>query len=292
MPEKPIDENMVKRVAFAIVAIPALIGIVWFGDWALVALLVVAATIGIGELFHLAELAGTRPLLELGRVLAALAPVAVILMMKVPDVEWVGANIGYSCIGLMLIVVCAVVFSRTPLQRPLASIAITLFGVVYTAVLPSTMLLIRHGNWGTRSTAGTALVLFPLIVTWVTDTAAMIGGQKIGGPKMAPMVSPGKTQAGGIAGVIGGTVIGALYAWFVFPRMAIDVGVVAAAALALVLSIVGQIGDLAESLFKREAGVKDSSALIPGHGGVLDRLDSLYLAIPAAAIGFHILGVI
>ena len=95
-----------------------------------------------------------------------------------------------------------------------------------------------------------------------------------------------------MAGVVGGTLIGALYACWSFRASGIAFGVVAALALALVLSIVGQIGDLAESLLKREAGVKDSSALIPGHGGVLDRLDSLYFVLPVAAAAYHLLGFI
>jgi phosphatidate cytidylyltransferase len=120
----------------------------------------------------------------------------------------------------------------------------------------------------------------------------MFGGRLIGGAKMAPTISPGKTWAGGIAGVIGGVAVGGLYAALLFPRVGLPVDLFAAIALALVISIVGQIGDLAESLMKREAGVKDSSALIPGHGGVLDRLDSLYFAIPVAAAAYHLLGLI
>jgi phosphatidate cytidylyltransferase len=124
------------------------------------------------------------------------------------------------------------------------------------------------------------------------DTAAMLAGRAIGGPKLAPVVSPGKTRSGAIAGVVGGVAIGALYAALVFPRAGIAIGIVSASLLAFVLSIIGQVGDLAESLLKREAGVKDSSALIPGHGGVLDRLDSLYFVIPVAAAGYLLLGII
>ena len=287
-----MNQNMVLRIVFAAVAIPLLVGVVWIGDWALTAVLIVVATLGIGELFQLAERTGTKPMLDLGRFLAALVPIVLILMVNVPDAAWLHGSWGYGILLATLFVVGAAVFTLSPVQRPLASIAVTLFGVVYTSVLPSTLLLIRHAQWGSKSLAGTALVFFPLVVTWVCDSAAMLGGQMIGGPKLAPTISPGKTRAGGIAGLVGGTAIGVVWAMFVFPRVGITLEVVPAAALALALAAIGQVGDLAESLFKREAGVKDSSALIPGHGGVLDRLDSLYFAVPAALAGFHLLGVI
>ena len=105
-------------------------------------------------------------------------------------------------------------------------------------------------------------------------------------------MSPGKTRSGAIAGVIGGLAIAPLFSVLVFPRVGVHVGVWELVLIAGVLSVVGQVGDLAESLFKREAGVKDSSALIPGHGGVLDRLDSLYFVIPVAAMLYRAFGVI
>jgi phosphatidate cytidylyltransferase len=120
----------------------------------------------------------------------------------------------------------------------------------------------------------------------------MLGGRAIGGPKLAPAISPGKTWSGAIAGVVAGTLTGALYALVVFPHVQVRFAVIVALALAFALSIIGQIGDLAESLLKREAGVKDSSRLIPGHGGVLDRLDSLYFVLPVTAAAYHLLGFI
>jgi phosphatidate cytidylyltransferase len=134
-------------------------------------------------------------------------------------------------------------------------------------------------------------VFFPLVVTWVCDTAAMFAGRAIGGPKLAPVVSPGKTRAGGVAGVIGALVVAPVFARFVFPPLGVAGSLAALLLIAAVLGVLGQVGDLAESLFKREAGVKDSSHLIPGHGGVLDRLDALYVVIPVTAALYRALGV-
>jgi phosphatidate cytidylyltransferase len=226
-------------------------------------------------------------------VLAAGVPLVVHAALASPAVaawlaNWWVCLVGIGAVGLL----AALLASRSPADRPLAAIGITLFAVTYAAALPAFLLGIRHGSWPTGSWGGTALVFFPLVVTWVTDTAAMFGGKAIGGPQLAPVISPGKTRAGGVAGLVGGALVGLLFATAVFPRVGVPLAVGPAIVVALLLAVVGQAGDLVESLFKREAGVKDSSGLIPGHGGVLDRFDSLYVVLPVAAACFRILGLI
>jgi phosphatidate cytidylyltransferase len=120
----------------------------------------------------------------------------------------------------------------------------------------------------------------------------MFGGRVFQGPKLAPQISPGKTRSGSMAGVVGGLLVAPLFGGLIFPKVGVDVPLWQLLLIAGVLSIVGQVGDLTESLFKREAGVKDSSHHIPGHGGVLDRFDSLYFVIPVAAALYHWFGVI
>jgi phosphatidate cytidylyltransferase len=118
-------------------------------------------------------------------------------------------------------------------------------------------------------------------MAWVGDTCAYFGGRAFGRRKLLPSVSPAKTVEGALSAVVGTVAIGALYAWGVFGIwLNVPIGPVAGALAGLLVSPVAQIGDLAESLFKREAGVKDSGRLLPGHGGVLDRFDSLFFAIP------------
>jgi phosphatidate cytidylyltransferase len=113
-----------------------------------------------------------------------------------------------------------------------------------------------------------------------------------GGPKMAPRVSPNKTWSGGISGFVGTIAVSVIYAAVVFPRAGVTVSLAEALVLGAVISVAGQLGDVAESLFKREVGVKDSSALLPGHGGVLDRLDSLYFVLPVTALLYRLAGVV
>jgi len=182
--------------------------------------------------------------------------------------------------------------ARAPSERPLSGAGITLLGVAYTGALPASIIVIRHAVEPPRSWAGLWLVCFPLVVTWVCDSAAMSAGRTFGGPKLSPVVSPGKTRSGAVAGVLGALLVAPIFSAWVFPRSEVDLSLGRALVIAAVLSVVGQVGDLAESLFKREAGVKDSSQLLPGHGGILDRLDSLYFVMPVTAAMYRFFGVI
>ena len=288
-----MDSELVRRVGFAAVAIPIALLIVWYGGLPLAALLAVAGALGTGELFSLAARGDTRPARALGMATAAAIPLITYVALARPSAGAVAAEVGvYAAALWLLLLLTWVLAGRSPGERPMEAVSVTLLGVAYTGGLPAFLLLIRHGQLPTRSWAGTLLVFFPLVVTWVCDTAAMFGGRTFGGPRLAPTVSPGKTRSGTIAGVIGALVVAPLFAIWIFPRVGIEMRVWEAVAVAGVLSVVGQVGDLAESLFKRQAGVKDSSHLIPGHGGVLDRLDSLYFVMPVTAAMYRFFGVI
>ena len=129
-------------------------------------------------------------------------------------------------------------------------------------------------------------VLFVILVVWASDTFAYVAGRAIGGAKLAPRISPGKTWSGSIGGLVGAMLVGGVLALL----MPVPPGVAAASALmrgigfGLLLGLASQSGDLAESAFKRRCGVKDSGRLIPGHGGLLDRLDGVLAAVPVAAL--------
>lgn len=288
-----MDANMTKRVGFAAVAIPLAILLVWLGGWPLAVLTALIAVLGVRELYDLARGQGIEAFRASGMALAAAVPLLVQSSLVSPVASaWLERSWMYLVAALLLGVLVQALASRGPAERPLGAIAVTLFGVGYAACLPAFLLGIRHGGWPTQSWGGAVLVIFPLVTTWVCDTAAMFGGKAIGGAKLAPGISPGKTRAGGVAGVIGGGLVSILFALLIFPAVGIGLGLVPALGMALVLATVGQLGDLVESLLKREAGVKDSSNLIPGHGGILDRFDSLYFVLPTAALGYHLLGLL
>ena len=287
-----MDANLVRRVGFALVAIPLALLLVWYGGLPLTLLLALVAVLGARELFDLAARGNLRPLRTLGLVSAGLLPPIVYATLTSTDARsWIADWWPYGVAVWVIILLSATLAGRSPADRPLSVAGVSLLAVVYTGALPAFLLAIRHTNHPSRSWAGAWLVFFPLVVTWVCDTAAMFGGRTFGGPKLAPAVSPGKTRSGSIAGVVGGLAVAPLFV-ALFPRTVPDLRLGQLLVIAGVLSVVGQIGDLAESLFKREAGVKDSSALIPGHGGVLDRFDSLYFVIPTAAALYHAFGVI
>jgi len=278
------SKNLVQRIAVAVVAIPLVIGVIWLGGWVLAAILAVLGVLGAHEVYDFARRQGIEPLERTGWLAAAAIPLLA---------YWAKAPVFYLGAGWLMVVMTLAMGRRGPTGRPLASVAITMFGCVYASGMLAFLIAIRHGmNAGNRPGAYMMLTLFPLVITWVCDTAAMATGTAVGGPKLAPVLSPKKTHAGAVGGTLGG-VIAALalgkfvlnrYGWTFTPGQLLLFG--------LAVSIVGQIGDVAESLFKREVGLKDSSALIPGHGGVLDRLDSLYFVIPAAAGLYRMFGLI
>ncbi|QKC96839.1 phosphatidate cytidylyltransferase [Mesorhizobium sp. NZP2298] len=149
-------------------------------------------------------------------------------------------------------------------------------GLAYASVSGLSLALLRDGDH-----AGLVAILFLFAVVWATDIFAYFVGRAVGGPKLAPSISPGKTRSGALGGAVGGVVAGVMLA------AAAGAGNLALLGLvALVLSIVAQAGDLFESWVKRRHGCKDSGVLIPGHGGVMDRVDGLV----AAALALYVIG--
>ena len=287
-----MDSNLVRRVGFAAVAIPIALGVVWLGGWLLVALIALIGVLGARELLDFARRQGIRPSTPIALGTAAVfAPLGYLVLTEPDASAGVAAWWPYAAAVWLLLTLTWALAARRPADRPLGAVAVTLLAPLYAGALPAFLLVLRHGAYPMRSWAGTWLVFFPLIVIWICDSFAMFGGMLIGGPKLSPVVSPGKTRSGGVAGIVGAVIVGAVFGWWVFPAAGVDARPVGALVIAFVLSIVGQLGDLLESLLKRGAGVKDSGTLIPGHGGILDRFDSLYFALPVCAFLYRVLGV-
>ena len=285
------SKNLVQRIAVAVIAIPAVVGIVWLGGWVLAATLALLGVLGAHEVYDFGRRQGFEPLERTGWLATAAIPLLA-YWAKGSETHWAEPAIYLGAVWLMMAMTIAMP-RRGPTGRPLTSVAVTMFGCLYASGMLAFLIAIRHSTAAaTRPVAYVLLTLFPLVITWICDTAAMAVGSAAGGPKLAPVLSPKKTQTGAIGGTLAGVIAALALGKFVLNRQGWSFSDGQLLLFGLAVSIVGQVGDVAESLFKREAGLKDSSTLIPGHGGVLDRLDSLYFVIPTAAGLYRMFGVI
>lgn len=288
-----MDANLVRRIGFAAVAIPLALVVVWFGGLPLIGLVAVVSVLGTREVFDLAGRQGVQPVRSLGFLTAAaFAPLTYAGVTSPAAGRALSVAWPYLTALWLLGLLTCVLRARSPDTKPLTAAAVTTLGVLYAGALPAFLVDIRHRGYPERSWEGAWLVFFPLVLTWICDTAAMFAGRTIGGAKLAPVVSPGKTWAGAVAGVVGALLVAPLYHRLALVPFGFHLTLWSQLLFAGTLAVVGQVGDLAESLFKREVGVKDSSALIPGHGGVLDRFDSLYFVLPVAAVLYRLQGVL
>ena len=180
---------------------------------------------------------------------------------------------GYG-LGLVILGATAAVIAVSGKEHGRGWVQLALAGLIYIA-LPATALIWLRSD----PKFGLAAVLFLLLVAWTTDTASYIGGRVIGGPKLAPNVSPKKTWSGFFVGTFTPLLVG-----YVFARYVGNTSPWALALVGLVLAFACQMGDLLESAVKRNLGIKDMSQLVPGHGGLFDRIDGLLLAAVIAAL--------
>jgi len=234
-------------------------------NWMFNTLVVIASAAALWELMRLFEQGG-RPAYRWLGVVAGTTVTAAFGAATVPAPLTVPALVLAFAVGVVL---AAPVWHRTPATEPAAN---TLLAILYVGWMLGYGILLHH-----TSPIGDELVIFLVGVTWIGETSAYLVGSAIGRHKLAPVVSPKKTVEGAVAQVLASVISGiALGAWLL-PQCGVGVAVAGGA----LLGIVGQVGDLAESVIKRSVGTKDTGALIPGHGGVLDRIDSLLFNLPA-----------
>jgi phosphatidate cytidylyltransferase len=294
-----VSSELTRRILFGVIAAPIAIVILVVGGAPLAALLSIVAALGAWEFFRIARASGFTPMDNVGIVIAGLIPLLVhARYLRLYDPA---GGIGpASLVALVLLLVLAMtIWTRGVDGQPLGAAAVTLFGAAYTGGMLSFGYAIRNHEYafadaavpfGARTLAipsGGLLLLLPVFVTWASDIGAYAVGRTMGRNKLIPSVSPGKTFEGSIGGLLASMLVAWLYTQFLLRPTAHlgfrhnPAGVLLFGA---VVSVAAQIGDLAESLMKREAGVKDSSTLLPGHGGILDRFDSLFFVMPVAYV--------
>jgi phosphatidate cytidylyltransferase len=261
--------------------------VLYFGRWAMGPVLALFCAGAAMEFYRLAEARDIRPLRLPG---AAGAAGLVLIAMAFPSVAEAGPALWTWMLFLVLALALLAIWERGPEGRPLAAIALTLAGALIPGGALGYAIFLRHmpvaptgavgPGWETM--VGIALVTYALAVTWITDSAAFFAGKRWGKRRMIPKVSPGKTVVGAVAGLVGGVVAGWLMAYLVLGLwLGVPLNPWAGALGGALISAVSQAGDLAASVWKREAGVKDSGTFSPGHGGIIDRMDSLLFTIPA-----------
>ena len=254
--------NLALRVGAALVFVPAFAAAVWGGGWPLwmgTALIVGAGT---GELFGLYRQKGIRPFLWPG------------VVMSVSLSIW-SFRPALCRLDVLLVIFVTGTLSTALVQRrdgaSLQDVAATLFGVLYVGLLGSALLLVR--NLPIPHAAPLALTV--LVSTWIMDAVAYFAGRWLGRTRPFVRVSPKKSLEGCLAGLLGAIGVVYLGAFWMENLLWSDI-----LSIGLSVGVGGQVGDFSESLLKRDSGVKDASAIIPGHGGVLDRFDSALFAFP------------
>ncbi len=259
-----IGARIVSGIALALITLAA----AWLGGRALAALLLAGVLVALFEFLRMAAQAG-HPVPTLQGLVAG----AVVVVL--------GATHGTANMGVVFLVIGIWMIGaslRPPIEGRLLGLALALLGVVYIAGLGVHLLWLRELD------RGLGLLLLVLLCTWAADTFAFFTGIRWGKRKLAPQVSPGKSVEGFLGGLAGSVLVAGGAAPFV-------TGLTLAQALlaGLVIGLVAPLGDLFESLVKRNLRAKDASHVIPGHGGVLDRIDSLLLAAPVAYYLFRFL---
>lgn len=278
---KKIKKNrssLIPRVISGGVLLALIVGVVLWNTWAVAGFTAAAALACLVELFTAFQQAGHRPRMGVGVVFVSLLCAAATLQ----------GTVAIDLTGLVLattvMVSLGTELTRREYTTGLTDWALTLAGAYYTGGLLSYYILLHRlntpsvggGILGAPLTPGAAWVFFVLIITWCQDTAAFFVGRTIGRHPMAPIVSPAKTWEGAIGGFLASVTAAVL----AVPLLGLPIGYLKAALLGAMGGIVGPIGDLSESLIKRRIGLKDMSNLIPGHGGILDRADSMLFTAP------------
>ena len=265
------------RTIFSLIAVPLSLYIVYLGGPVLVTLIGSMAGIAAWEFYRMSRAGGVEPLQTPGVAVTALIPVAVhadTLGVIFVSLRWLPV--------VSIIMLGMAIWLRGPTRRPGLAVAATLFGIMYAGLFTYAY-SIRYHRYAVGAVAGSVLLALPLVITWLTDVGAYLVGRTFGKKKLVPSISPGKTVVGAVAGLFFAMVGAWLYVEFLLrPYAHLSMRPYAVLAFGFLISVAAQTGDLAESLLKREAGVKNSSGLIPGHGGMLDRIDSLLFALPAA----------
>ncbi len=267
----PVSNNL-RRVVTALLAAPVVLGMAYWGGWVFAALVAGIGLLGQRELYRMARRTGAHPHAVAGYCLGA----CVVALFVAPGL--------WPLAAAVLLVFLAAAPLVVPPAQFLSSFTATLAGAVYPTALLGSLVGLRQVRSATvTDTEAFQLVVFVLLVVWATDVAAFYVGRTVGTHALAPTISPNKTWEGtlggfGVALLVGGLLKMLWVSVLSWPHVA---------ALVLIGGGVSQLGDLLESRLKRSTGTDDSSHVLPGHGGMLDRFDAMAVAAPLMVLYLH-----
>ena len=250
-------EKLLTRSMSGAIYVVVTLACVLCGPLATSVLIAAEAWLCCSEFFRICRMGGRMPNESLGLVAALLFPAA----------AYLHGLAACALVVLLLLVACACWYVFTP-RANVADVAVTAFGPLYTSLCFASLILVRKVDPGITGALVTLAIMFSI---WVNDAFAYFVGSAIGSHKLAPRISPSKSVEGFVGGLVGSVLVWVLIALFVFE----DLSVAGAVGLGLAVGAVSVFGDLFESRLKRGVGVKDSGNVLPGHGGLLDRSDSM-----------------
>lgn len=269
-------KNLGERVLVALVFGPVVLAASWFGGWWFFALMLIIAGMAGFEFQNILRAKKAQPAVWIN---LALIPV-VFMAVYTGEFAWLVPAIA----GWGILVHLLVLFDRE--RSPVADMGANSLYLVYIVILYAFMLALRQlpVYLGLPYRWGGEWVILMLAATWLCDTFAYFIGTRFGKHKPVPKVSPNKSTEGAVGGIVG-AVLTALVCQATF---ATSLSSMQAVVVGLIIGVFGQLSDLVESMYKRDAGVKDASGILPGHGGILDRFDSELLAVPLVVFYLYV----
>jgi phosphatidate cytidylyltransferase len=281
---------MKPRILTALLLIPPVIYLIgWSPKWLLLAAVIAVVELCLYEFFKLCQHAGFKPLSSLAYLVSA--ALCAVRAMETSRAEMYSLVL---LVALVLVTLAVALALARDLKTYLGAIATTIFGVAYIGLTLSCLLPLRFSRLGADSlglvgaagsAAGRNLMLLLFLVIWADDTFAYLIGRTMGRKMLFPSISPQKTLEGSLAGLLGSLLVAWGFARLFWQTASLKKVIL----LAGLVALFGQIGDLAESAMKRGAELKDSGSVLPGHGGLLDRVDSLLFGAPVLWLSLAIM---
>ncbi|MFN7912034.1 MAG: phosphatidate cytidylyltransferase [Bacteroidota bacterium] len=268
------------RSISALVFVIVLMGAVLYSYWSLILFFLIISVIGIHEFYNLANKLGAKPFRLPGYLLGVSVFLAFVDFTTIFNYYFKQNVFAYLSILTMLFLLTTCVLKLR--QQPILDLCYTVFGVTYVSI-PFALVGYLAGTWSSLNQTGESsawTILSVIFLIWSNDTFAYLGGSLFGKHKLLERVSPGKTWEGTVFGVLVTIVVSFLLQTYLLHSENMLLWIT----LGILVPITATIGDLFESLLKRKAGVKDSGSLMPGHGGVLDRFDSLLFVVPVTLV--------